>query len=446
MNIQNDLPLLAYLARKIRLDQGLTLENLKDDNISMGTISNIENMEGNPSESKVYYLFERLGYDREAVEELKQRELLEMETLQRKLECVENMINYEDLLQAKTLLYKYMPSEYHALFPYANYLKGLHTFFLNNIEKAYRIWMTTLDLCKKQVFSAKQHLLAKCYNEISTCLYRQNNIQGAICYIKKGIKQFKKGEQSEIKYALMCNNIFYLNKSGQIKEAYEYINKIWSKVHQIQRMQVKLHLYKSRCLLLIKNNELKEAEQCCKESIEISQRNLLPKSLLLDFLNILGSIYLKQGKYELAHEYFNFVLDMDAECKSPRRHADAYTYLTSLFTIQHKWSKAEECIEKALHIGREINDDVRLTKILIISGICTKKQEKYEKSIPYFKEAIALCDKHGYLEQKYTAVYELAGCFDKIDNRKEFSQWAEEFYFLQRKLGQTIKENFYEIL
>jgi tetratricopeptide (TPR) repeat protein len=446
MNFQNDLPLLAYLARKIRMDQGLTLENLKDENISVGTISNIENMEGNPSESKVYYLFQALGYDREGVEALKRRELSEIETLRRKLECVENMINDEDLTQAKILLSKYTPPEYHALFPYANYLKGLHTFFLNNIERSHKIWITTLDLCKKQVFLAKQHMLAKCYNELSTCLYRQNEIQGAISYIKKGINQFQKGEQSEIKYALMCNNIFYLNKSGQMKEAYECIKQIWSNIHQIQRMQVKLHLYKSRCSLLIKNNELKEAEQCCKESIQISQRNLLPKSLLLDFFNILGSIYLKQEKYELAHEYFNFVLELDAERKSPRRHADAYTYLTSLFTVRHDWLKAQECIEKALLIGRDINDDVRLTKILIISGICTKKQEKYEEAIPFFKEALVLCDKHGFLEQKYTAVYELAGCFDKIDNRKEFSQWAEEFYFLQRKLGQTMKGDFYDIL
>jgi tetratricopeptide (TPR) repeat protein len=137
---------------------------------------------------------------------------------------------------------------------------------------------------------------------------------------------------------------------------------------------------------------------------------------------------------------------MDKERKSPRRHADAYTYLTNLYTILHDWSKAEECMENALLIGREINDDVRLTKLLIISGICTKQQDKYEKSILLFKEAVELCDKHGYIEQKYTAVYELAGCFDKIDNRKEFSQWAEELYFLQRKIGQIMKGDFYEIL
>jgi tetratricopeptide (TPR) repeat protein len=446
MNFQNDLSLLSYLARKIRLDQGLTLENLKDENISVGTISNIENMEGNPSEIKVYYLFQALGYDREGVEELKRREWLEMETIRRKLECVESMLNKQELKQSKELLNRYMPKEYHALYPYAYYLKGLYVFFLRDIVRAQKLWMKALDLSKKQIFFAKHHLIAKCYNELSSCCYLQNDILDAIHQVEKGLNQFQKEEEHEIKYALICNLIFYLNKSGRLKEAYKHIKHIWSDIHRIQKIQVKLHLYKSHCLLLMKNNELEEAELCCKESIEITQRNLLQKGLLLDFLNILGSIYLKQGKYKLALECFQLVLDMDVERKSPRRHADAYTYLTSLYTTQHDWSKAEECIENALLIGREFNDEVRLIKILIISGVCTKKQEKYENSISFFKEAVKLCDKHGYLEHKYTAVYELAGCFDKIDNRKEFSQWAEELYFLQRKLGQIMKGDFYEIL
>ncbi|MCH5583573.1 tetratricopeptide repeat protein [Shimazuella sp. AN120528] len=444
MNFQNDLPLLAYMARKIRLDQGLTLENLKDENISVGTISNIENMEGNPSESKVYYLFEKLGYDREGVEELKRRELLEIETLRRKLECVESMLD-QDLPQAKELLSRYRVKEYHALFPYSHYLQALYSFMRQDIERAQKLWNRTLDLCNKQILSVKQHLVAKCYNDLSACCYQQNELHKAIYYVEKGLKQFQEEEQHEIKYALICNYIFYLNQSGRIKEAYERIKQIWSSIHHIQSMRVKLHLYKSHCILLKKSNKLDEAEQCCKDSIEITQRNLSQKSLLLDFLNILGSIYLKKQNYELALEHFDLVLVLDAERKSPRRNADSYTYLTSLYTTQNKWTKAQECMEQALLIGREIQDDVRLAKILIVSGICMKKQELYEKAISYFKEAIALCDKHRYLKQKCTAVYELTGCFDKIDNRSEFSQWAEEFYFLQRKLGWKQEEDFYDI-
>ncbi|MXQ54450.1 helix-turn-helix domain-containing protein [Shimazuella alba] len=445
MNVQNDLLLLAYLARKIRLDQGLTLENLKDENISVGTISNIENMEGNPSESKVYYLFEMLGYDREGVEELKRRESLEMEILRRKLECVESMLDDKDLAQTKVLLNRYMPSEYHALYPYANYLKGLQAFAYNDIERAKKLWDKTIELCKKQILTAKQHLIAKCHNELSTCCYRKNNLQEAIYHVEKGLKQFKAEEQNEIKYALICNHIFYLYRSGFIKESYLLLKRIWSSIHQIQRMRVKLLLHKLHCILLMKNNELDEAERCCADSIEITQCNLSQKSLLLDFLNILGSIYLKQGMYEQALEYFYLALDMDAEQKSPRRHADTYTYLTSLYTMQNKWAKAQDCMKNALSVGRKIKDDFRLVKILIISGVCIKKQKQYDKAIIYFKEAVQLCDKHDYFKQKCTAVYELIGCFDKMDHRKEFSQWAEEFYFLQRKLGWRLEADLYDI-
>lgn len=446
MSFQNDLPLLAYLARKIRLDQGLTLENLKDENISMGTISHIENMEGNPSEAKVYYLIERLGYDREAVVELKRRELLEMETLRRKLECVESMLDDQDLLQAKELLNRYMPSEYHALFPYANYLKGLQAFARNDIERAKKLWNKSLELCKKQILTAKQHLIAKCHNELSTCCYRQNDLQEAIYHVEKGLEEFQTEEKNEIKYALICNHIFYLYRSGRIKESYAILKQVWSSIHQIQRMRVKLLLHRLHCILLMKNNELDEAEQCCKDSIEITQWNLSQKSLLLDFLNILGSIYLKQTKYEQALEYFYLVLYMDAERRSPRRQADTYTYLTSLYTMQKEWEKAQDCMKYALSIGREIKDDFRLVKILIVSGFCTKKQKQYDKAILFFKEAVELCNKHDYLKSKCTAVYELIGCFDKINNRKEFSQWTEEFYFLQRKLGGSLEADLYDII
>lgn len=304
MSFQTDLPLLAYMARKIRLDQGLTLENVKDEHISVGTISNIENMEGNPSESKVYHLFKRLGYDEEGLEELKRRELLEMETLRLKLECVENLLDNQDLTQAKKLLGQYQPKEYHALFPYALYLKAQCTFACHDIEKALKLWKKALNMCNKQIFIVKQDLIAKCHNELSTCCYRQNNLPDAIYHVQKGLEHFHENEQHEIKYALTCNQIFYLSNAGRFEEAYSLIKQIWSSIHQIQSMRVKLLLYKSRCILLMKHNELYEAEQCCKESIEITQRNLSQKSLLLDFLNILGSIYLKQQKYELALDYF----------------------------------------------------------------------------------------------------------------------------------------------
>ncbi len=446
MSFQTDLPLLAYMAKKIRLDQGLTLENLKDEHISVGTISNIENMEGNPSESKVYHLFKNLGIDHEDVEECKQRELLEIETLRRKLECVENLLDNQDLTQAKKLLGQYQTKEYHVLYPYTLYLKAQYAFACHEIEKAQKLWKKALEMCYKQIFIVKQDLMAKCHNELSTCCYRQNNLNEAISHAERGLKHFQEHEQHEIKYALICNQVFYQSSAGRFEEAYVLIKQIWSSIHQIQSMKVKLHLFKSYCILLIQNNELDKAELCCKESIEITQRNLSQKSLLLDFLNILGSIYLKQKKYKQALEHFYLVLELDTERKSPRRHADAYTYLTSLYTTQKEWTQAQEYMKFALQLGKEINDDVRLVKILIVSGICMKKQEDYEEAIPYFKEAITLCDKHDYSKQKCTAVYELTACFDKIGNRSEFSHWAEEFYFLQSKLGWSMKEDLYDIL
>jgi tetratricopeptide (TPR) repeat protein len=443
MDFAKDLPLLAYMARKIRLDRGLSLDNLRDQNISTGTISHIENMENNPSKSKVVYLFERLGISEDKLEEQMQRELQEIETLRRKLECVEDLIDDEELDHAKELLAQYQPKEYHALYPYAYYLKGLHQYGLQEWKKAQKIWNETLLLCKKQTFTAKSNLLAKCYNELSTCSYEQNSLQEAVRYADTGIQQFSNEDQNEIKYALIGNKILYLRKSEHRKEAVKLIKEIWSSIDHILSVRIRLLLYKSYCILLIENNELEEALLCCKESIEIIHRNVSQKNYLLDFLNILGNIHLQQEQYEQALEHFNLVLDLAQNKKYSRRHADAYTYLTSLYTTQNNWKSAQTCMDKALLIGREINDDFRLSKILMVTGICNKKQEQYDKAIPFFKEAVSLFKKHEYSKRTCSAVYELAGCYDKIGNRKEFSRWAEEFYLLQRKIGWKMEEGSY---
>ncbi|MXQ54289.1 helix-turn-helix domain-containing protein [Shimazuella alba] len=445
MNFANDLPLLAYLARKIRLDRGLSLENLKNENISVGTISNIENMEGNPSKSKVLYLFQSLNINEEELEEIKQKELLEIETLRRKLECVEDLINDEELEQAKKLLAQYAPKEHHALYPYFRYLQGLCYFELREWKKSQKIWEETLVLCKKQAFVAKHDLLAKCFNRLSTCWYAQNDLAKALYYVEEGLKQYKTKKQDEIKYALLVNKVLYLRKSDRRKEAVKLIKEVWPLINQIQSVRVKLILYKSYCILLLENQELNEALYYCKESIDIAHRNISQKGFLLDFLNILGSIYLKRKMYEQALEYFSLVFDISPDKKFSRRHADTYTYLTSLYTAQNDWVNAQECMKKALSFGREIKDDYRLSKILMVAGICNKTQKQYDEAIPLFKEAVTLCKENEYPKRTCNAVYELAACYDKIGNRKAFSQWTEEFYRLQRKIGWIMEEEFYVI-
>jgi tetratricopeptide (TPR) repeat protein len=393
----------------------------------------------------VLYLFQSLNISAEELEEIKQRELEEIETFRRKLECIEDLINNEELDQAKKLLSRYQPKEYHALFPYFHYLQGLYYYELRHWKKSQKIWEEMLLLCKKQAFTAKHDLLAKCYNRLSTCWYAQNNLQKALHYVEKGLKQYTTEEQDEIKFASIGNKILYLRKSERRKEAVKLIKEVWPSINQIQSIRVKLLHYKSYCILLLENQKLDEALHYCKESIKIAHRNMSQKNHLLDFLNVLGNIYLKLGNSKQASEHFHLVLDLDSDQKFQRRHAETYTHLTSLYTTQNDWVRAQEYMEKSLLIGREILDDYRLSKILMVAGMCSKKQERFDNAIIFFEEAVALCEKHEYSRGMCSAIYELTSCYDKIGNRKEFSRWAEEFYRLQRKIGWKMEENFYVI-
>jgi tetratricopeptide (TPR) repeat protein len=176
--------------------------------------------------------------------------------------------------------------------------------------KSTKIWEETLNLCKKQAYTAKHDLLAKCYNRLSTCWYAQNNLSRALYYVEEGLKQYRAEEQDEIKYALLVNKVLYLRKSDRRKEAVKLIKEVWPLINQIQSVKVKLILYKSYCDLLLENNELEEAVKFCKDSIEIAHRNVSQRNLLLDFLNILGNIYLRQRKYNQALEHFHLILEL----------------------------------------------------------------------------------------------------------------------------------------
>jgi tetratricopeptide (TPR) repeat protein len=82
-------------------------------------------------------------------------------------------------------------------------------------------------------------------------------------------------------------------------------------------------------------------------------------------------------------------------------------------------------MEKSLLIGKEILDDYRLSKILMVAGICNQTQKQYDKAIPFFGEAVSICKKNEYSKRSCSAVYELATCYDKIGRKME-----ENFYVI----------------
>ncbi|TCS95854.1 hypothetical protein [Hazenella coriacea] len=74
----------------------------------------------------------------------------------------------------------------------------------------------------------------------------------------------------------------------------------------------------------------------------------------LELMNVLGSIYLLEKKYNQARQCFQTVLDYDHEFEYPRRQIDALTYLVILQAHDRKWSEDHKNIERAIEMGRTI--------------------------------------------------------------------------------------------
>ncbi|MRG29847.1 tetratricopeptide repeat protein, partial [Laceyella tengchongensis] len=124
-----------------------------------------------------------------------------------------------------------------------------------------------------------------------------------------------------------------------------------------------------------------------------------------DLILVLGSIYLQQKDFNKANQYFHMVINLDKRFKFPRRHLDAHTYLGVQHSSQHQWGQASDHLDKAIKIGREINDVYRLARALIIRGICELKQENFQDAVPYFLESINLTKESLYKHRQVKALF-----------------------------------------
>lgn len=93
--------IISYIIRRERSLRGLTFEELADNTVSLGTISNIVNQKASVKETKIIHFLEKLGIPKEDLPYHVQIVQQEMEKHQRSLNLIEAMLNGEILEEAK---------------------------------------------------------------------------------------------------------------------------------------------------------------------------------------------------------------------------------------------------------------------------------------------------------------------------------------------------------
>ncbi|TCW40759.1 tetratricopeptide repeat protein [Laceyella sacchari] len=427
--------LIRYIIKKRRKEKNLRLEDLKDRNISIATISFIENGEQRVSQEKLHYLLTKLNIDPASLKHLIAEEAERIEELRFQLDFIEALLDNNETTIIYDLLLGTKLEDFHPLAPHFHYLMGLAHLKKQEWHKAEHFFQRAILLCRHHSLNPSDNIIALCLKELSTCAYHQNDLDQALSFVNQGLEAFQADkERKEVRYILLSNKILYLLRAGQTEQASHLLNQIWPLIQEIELTRVTLNLYKFRAILLRKSKMFSEAIACCKEGIRKGKKNLF-LSRTYDLLNVLGSIYLQQKAYGKAAYYFELVINNDKDVKFPRRHIDAHTYLAILHDGQQNWNKAEKHLEQAIELGKKLNDAYRITKAYIVRGNSLKNQLHYDDAVTSYKQAMILAQNHHYKSMEAKALYLMAECYDKMKEEKEFTDSTNLLFFLLKELN-----------
>ncbi|MFC7440793.1 tetratricopeptide repeat protein [Laceyella putida] len=444
-----DPSIVRYVMRKVRKESGYRQEDIADATMSYGTISNIERGVGNVDEKTVLKYLAKLGLNEATLKNIVKKELERMEELTFELQLIELMLDNNKLgTHAEQMLKTIGIERYHPLAPFYTYLEGRCFQAKKAYDKAEKHYKFAIRLHNQYKLLSKDNIVSICYNELSICCYVQNKIDKALHYVEKGLAEYVEHEGSEdrrdIKAPMLNNKALYLLNLSQYEAAKQIIDDMWAKRFEIRSSYYTLlNIYKYRAMLLRKMQKYAEAIEICKEGIHLGFRNNI-QNRYLDIMNILGSIYLLQKQLDKAEHYFQMVLNHDYEGNHPRSRTDALTYLAIIYAHEKDWAKAEGHIQRALDVARS-NYRNRLSKVLIVAGNIYAEQQNFTLAIPCYQEAEQLSLKDGLKKRQYTALLQLAKCFDSMEAENEWKVTIKKVMNLQQELNLQSEEEVYAI-
>lgn len=440
-----DPSIVRYLMRKVRKEMELRQEDVADEEMSYGTISNIERGVGNVNEKNVYSYLEKLGLTEKRLKKLVTKEEERIDDLTFQLESIESMLNNNKVKQAEKILKNIPLERYHPLSPFYTYLEGRCYEERRDWQKAEKYYKFAIRLHTQYKLNTKDNIISVCYNELSICSYNQNQLDKAQAYVEKGLNEFDENKEGKsVLYALVSNKVLYLLKSSEYDAAKQTLDEVWSLIPQIDSTRTILNLYRFRAMILRKMKKYAEALKICQEGIDIALRNR-NQNRYLELITVMGSIYLLEKKFEKAKQRFQMVLDYDPECEYPRSQLDALTYLSILHSNEKNWTEAEKNIEQAIEIGRNIPDLYRLSKALIVCGNIHLDQSKFEEASSFYREAEELSEKNRYNQRQHTALLQLTYCFAKMKKEEDWNSYMKKLLNLQREINLQSEDEIYVI-
>ncbi|KPC76822.1 tetratricopeptide repeat protein [Laceyella sacchari] len=421
---------IGEVIRKVRKERGLRLEDLADENISPATVSNIERGVAHVSPEKISYLLEKLDLPMHKLPEMLVKEQSELKKVKFKMLTVATLRQIGLVDEALQQLEELVLDESHPYIAHAYYLKGKCYMSKKKWKQAERALYNALRLSQQNAYK-EQNMEAASYLLLSLSSYYQNQMEQALSFTDNGLEAFlENGTNQHIKILLYRNKGIYLHRLGRITEGMRLVQEIWSQIPNIADAATLLGFYWLRAEFSRLIGLYQESIEYAEEGIEIARRNKLYDSMC-DLWIVLGSAYTATKDWSMAETSFKMALKVEEKHKEEQRITKVYNRLGTLYMKQNRMEDARNALLKAIQQAEKYNDSKHLSTSLLTIGELSYTAGNVEDAIAYYKKALDLTQKHGYKEKEYKAWFNLAKCYDGVDEQ-EFQNCMRNMYNVKR--------------
>ncbi|SFI95893.1 helix-turn-helix domain-containing protein [Thermoflavimicrobium dichotomicum] len=412
------------MLRRIRKDQGFTIENLADDYISASTISNIER--GNPyvSIEKINYYAKKLDVGLEELSNLTTEEKKNEKKYRLQLMSIENMIDLVDPNAGLARLRQLNSGHFSCCPGMINYLKG-KSYYRKNKEKAETYFLKAIQQVDQHPNLEKSNIKSICYNELGTIYFYKNELEQALHYTQKGIDAFvPDGERSYVKSMLLANKAIYLEDLGRLEESIQTIEQLRSQPEEFKSTNSTLSIYVLQARIYHRNKLYSQAIACTETGIELARINRMYERSS-ELWTLLGNIHFSLQKLEEAEICYLTALDIKEKIRKEHLLITPYTQLGLLYLEQNKYTQAQQALEEAVKIGERSDHILPYIGALIALGNFYLKQKKYYQAIQPFEKALTLAQKHNSTDREEEIVVNLCYCYEQIGDIEKFQNYSK---------------------
>jgi tetratricopeptide (TPR) repeat protein len=420
---------MGQLLREKRKQSGVKLKELRDEHISMATISDIETGKRKVGEKKVKYYCEKIGlsFDQLQVllterEEDKERAAIRIRL---KLQAIEDEIKYTSAKQAlrsiKEIQAKVAKNhEFHCILAYLTARCHLKE---GKWEKAYDHYLKAIRLYEEQIDNEKirlSNIKAASLHGIGRIYYRQNDLEKALASTEDGLKFFiPNGKRRGFLYALLINQAIFMEKIGnRDHDALQILEKkMWINQHEIDT-EIKLAMYDLQATLYNKFRMHHRAETYAKKGIELA-RDVENLDRAYELYTTLGKTYILLQQFDLAKICFEMTSKLENKVTWKIFSVYNNTQLALLYLNESDLKNTGKSIENAISLAKTENDQLGLCEAFMVRADYYFILGNPKDAVNLLEEAKQIAEEYSFQSQLLTIILKLSQYYATLDAVKQ---------------------------